>query len=154
MNYSLDELDYAVIRCCLLDKIDFDLIKEYTWYIDRGYLKGNKGGYEGQYLHNIVAERMGLDLSNDVDHCDNHTSNNKRNNLRSATRSQNQANVKRQKNNTSGFKGVSAFGGKWKAQIGVNYEHIYLGLFDSPEEAHVAYCEAAKEHFGEFANAV
>ena len=27
----------------------------------------------------------------------------------------------------------------------------YLGTYDTPEEAHEAYCKAAKEHFGEYA---
>lgn len=29
---------------------------------------------------------------------------------------------------------------------------IHLGLFESPSEAHLAYCEAAKKLHGEFAN--
>jgi hypothetical protein len=42
-------------------------------------------------------------------------------------------------------------GKKWIAQIGHNKQHFFLGSFDTPEQAHAAYCEAAREHFGEFA---
>lgn len=74
--------------------------------------------------------------------------------LRIVTPSQNAANSKTRSNNKSGFKGVSFHKrtGRWISFIRSNSKHLYLGLFDTPEEAHAAYMEAAKEHFGEFAS--
>jgi hypothetical protein len=57
------------------------------------------------------------------------------------------------KNNTSGFKGVTWHNVnlQWQARIAVGGKRKSLGYFNTPEEAHKAYCKAAKAHFGEFA---
>lgn len=86
-----------------------------------------------------------------VDHENRNRDDNAWRNLRDATRSQNQANRPAQANNTSGFKGVAFHkgAGRWRATLGKRH----LGLFDSPEQAHAAYAEAARGAFGEFARA-
>jgi hypothetical protein len=73
-----------------------------------------------------------------------------------ATDAQNRGNLSKRVNNTSGFKGVTYCDEagrrrRWQAQITVNYKLLHLGRFFTREEAHAAYCRAAKEHFGEFA---
>lgn len=90
----------------------------------------------------------------DVDHYDKNRSNNAIKNLREATESQNIANSKVRKDNTSGYKGVYFYKAskKWKAQIQANKIKIHLGYFNTPQEAHAAYCKAAQELFGEFAS--
>ena len=89
----------------------------------------------------------------EIDHINGDPKDNRWSNLRAATPKQNQANKRRQKNNTSGFKGVSwdKDAQNWRADIRVEYRHLALGYFNTPEEAHYAYCAAAKKHFGEFA---
>lgn len=74
-------------------------------------------------------------------------------NLRLANDSQNSCNSGKRPNNTSGYKGVTyhKIGKKWQAQIELNNNYIYLGLFSTAQEAHQAYCEAAIKHHGEFA---
>ena len=76
------------------------------------------------------------------------------NHLRIASNADNQHNVGLKQNNTSGYKGVSFNKklNKWVASIRSNLENHYLGYFATPEEAHLAYCEAAKRLHGEFAN--
>ena len=86
-----------------------------------------------------------------IDHKDTDRSNNRWKNLRLATQSQNLGNSKRPRNNMSGFKGVRRVNGRWHARIKVGYVEKHLGYFDTPEDAHAAYCAAAKQHFGEFA---
>jgi len=88
-----------------------------------------------------------------VDHRDGNSTNNRWSNLRRATPSQNTANSRRSRLNTSGYKGVSWYrrSGRWLAVIGKHGRLIYLGLFDTPEAAHAAYVEAARKLFGEFA---
>lgn len=74
--------------------------------------------------------------------------------LRPASYSQNRVNSKTRSDNKSGFKGVclKKSSGKWGAQIMTDGKMAFLGYFSTPEEAHAAYCEAAKKYHGEFAN--
>lgn len=88
-----------------------------------------------------------------IDHINGDTGDNRLANLRLATGSQNHANSRRARNNTSGFKGVSRFRDKWRANVTKDNRKIFLGLFDAPEAAHAAYCAAAQELHGEFARA-
>lgn len=87
-----------------------------------------------------------------IDHIDNNKQNNAISNLRLATQSQNGANRCAPKTNRSGFKGVhwSNHTRKWRAQITVRGRGQNLGDFETPEEAHLAYVEAAKSSFGEY----
>jgi hypothetical protein len=87
-----------------------------------------------------------------VDHIDNNKSNNSVDNLRLATHSQNQCNAFKPKNNTSGVKGVSKAGNKWKAEIMIDKKSLYLGTFNYIEEAAAALTEVRKKYHGEFAN--
>lgn len=88
-----------------------------------------------------------------IDHRDGNPANNCWNNLRRATYSENNANRALQRNNRSGFKGVSLRGGKWRARIRKNGRLHALGAFATPEAAHAAYVAAAHRLFGEFARA-
>jgi hypothetical protein len=89
----------------------------------------------------------------DLDHKDCDPSNNRFDNLRPATFSQNQRNQPTPRNNTSGFKGVTFHKqrGRWRAQIKHKGKVKHLGLFDTPQEAHQAYCKAATEIDPQFA---
>ena len=91
----------------------------------------------------------------EIDHIDGNPSNNAIANLRLATSSQQKQNKRVQSNNRSGLKGAFYHacrkGKKWRSQIKVGDKLIFLGYFHTPEEAHAAYCEAAREYFGEFA---
>lgn len=91
-----------------------------------------------------------------VDHWDGNKSNNAWKNLRQASRIQNAANSKLHKDNLLRLKGVSrnTRDGRTKpyfARIKLNGSVVHLGSFAAPEEAHRAYCEAAKAAHGDFA---
>ena len=89
-----------------------------------------------------------------IDHINCDKSDNRFVNLREATNGQNRANTKT--NNPHGLKGVrylpwiSAGKRCWQASIRHNKKSIYLGCFHTKEEAHFAYCAAARDLHGEF----
>jgi hypothetical protein len=87
----------------------------------------------------------------EIDHVNGVKADNRLLNLREATSLENKRNRKRCRRNTSGFKGVSAIGRKWRAKIRTDEGRIYLGRFDTPEEAYAARCAAAQQYHGEFA---
>lgn len=81
----------------------------------------------------------------ELDHKDGDGLNNRPWNLREATSSQNKA------NRNIVAKGYHRHGRGYKARIKVDEQMIYLGIFDTEEEAHAVYIQASKVYFGEFA---
>lgn len=94
-------------------------------------------------------------LDSQIDHIDGNRANNRFANLRKATNAQNQCNRKPRTEGLSGYKGVTwkKDRGRWQARITVDSKVYYLGYFDTPELAHMAYAKAAAELHGEFARA-
>lgn len=92
----------------------------------------------------------GLWPTGEVDHRDSDGLNNSWGNLRHGTKSQNQANARIRKDNSTGFKGVSAKGSKFISRIQADNQRIFIGCFDTPEAAHAAYVEKSISIFGEF----
>lgn len=89
-----------------------------------------------------------------IDHIDGNKSNNIISNLRLASNAENMQNGKIRANNTTGYKGV-CFNKKLKkyqANICKDRKQTHLGLFETAEEAHAAYCEAAKKLHGLYYN--
>ena len=88
----------------------------------------------------------------EVDHIDRDRQNNRWDNLRLATVSQNRMNCA-VKSRSGLPKGVKHNKGRFGARIVVDKVDHWLGTFDTPEEAHQAYCSAAADLHGEFAAA-
>ena len=90
-----------------------------------------------------------------IDHINGNKGDNRLVNLREATPTQNHANKRRMKNNTSGFKGVCFDKTRklWMASFCADYKQKNLGRFTTPEAAHEAYMAAARKYHGEFARA-
>ena len=87
-----------------------------------------------------------------VDHINGDKLDNRLENLRYATHSENTANRKKC-NSETGYKGVSmTHNGKYKSSICHQGKSYYLGVFDTPKEAHDAYCKKGKELHKEFHN--
>jgi hypothetical protein len=112
-----------------------------------GYIEVRIDGqsYRGHRLAWMLM--TGQPWPKEIDHINCDASDNRWSNLRAATRSQNNANRKTYAK--SGFKGVVKHvdGKKWCAFISGEY----LGIYETPEQAHAAYREIAKQRFGDFA---
>jgi hypothetical protein len=166
MNYRAD-----ITAERLRELLEYDpLTGEFRWLIApqgihvgdvAGTTKGISGGYRiisvagtryrahrlaWLYVHSRFPDQ-------EIDHIDHNPANNALSNLREATGSQNCANARRARNNTSGFKGVTWDKQllKWRARIIVKGRGYRLGSFESAEAAHAAYMAAAIKHSGEFA---
>jgi hypothetical protein len=89
-----------------------------------------------------------------IDHINGIKHDNRWSNLREATNMQNQYNTKIQKSNTSGFKGVhkKTSTGKWVARITIEGKRIYLGEFNTPQEANESCIAIRKYTHKEFYN--
>jgi len=88
-----------------------------------------------------------------VSYIDKNKNNTRIENLRAATPSQVHCYRGKRKNNTSGYKGVCLYKktGKYIAKIKKLGKCYHLGTFNTPQEAHKAYCKAVKKLHGEFA---
>lgn len=88
-----------------------------------------------------------------LDHINNHRSDNRICNLRECSQTQNKANSGIQKNNKTGYKGVSwcRTRKKYLSQIRKDKKTIHIGYFDNKTVAAESYNKRAIELFGEFA---
>lgn len=119
-------------------------------YFKRNAPKGVRGSV---MLHRIIAERMGLDVSNGalVDHINGDSADNRRENLRVVTRAQNALNVARPpRTNTSGYLGVSfdRSRGRWESYVWLDNVKKHLGRYDTAEAANAARLKAEAEFHG------
>ena len=89
-----------------------------------------------------------------VDHIDHDRKNNRIFNLRYATNQENSRNSSIQKNNTSGYIGVTynKQKQKYRARYSLNCKLKHIGYYQTALEASEAYQAKIKVHYGEFAN--
>ena len=142
----------------IIDIEDIDLVKDFYWqaalnktinsfYAQRGAKYGDSENF-GRQMHRIIMQApKGLV----VDHINHNTLDNRRCNLRLATSSENTTNRRTSKNTKSGLKGAYSARNKWYSRIVADGKDVYLGMFETAEDAHEAYCKAALELHGEFA---
>lgn len=98
------------------------------------------GGIKKELTHWIWFYQTGQFPTQVIDHIDGNKQNNKWENLRQVSQAINLSNKHYpQTNNKSGYLGVSAHQGKYKARLKINGKQITLWPFTTPEAAHEAY---------------
>ena len=103
------------------------------------------------YTSRIIWKLVTGEEPPEVDHANEDGTDERLENLRPASRGQNGWN--RSTWRTNGIpKGAYRKRGRWTSRIAANGILHNLGMFDTAEEAHAAYCEAARRLHGEFAN--
>jgi len=134
-----------------IDFSDLELVRKYQWFQSgyEGYITAKKG-QKKILLHRLLMSASALDI---VDHISGDIFDNRRSNLRLCNKQQNKRNEKIRKDNKSGYKGVTWHREckKYMASIRANGRTQYLGVFYTSVEAAIAYDNAAKKIFGEFA---
>lgn len=145
-------------KVALVDDEDFLRINQFKWharwheqtqsYYAQRMTSRKLGKQRSIQMHREV---LGASVGVQVDHINCDTLDNRRSNLRLATNAQNVMNSGVRCDNKSGFKGVTKDRDRWSARITLSGKTMRLGSFRTPEEAHAAYCAAAKALHGEFA---
>jgi hypothetical protein len=133
----------------LISTVDLDMVLERSWCInDKGYVISTSPTHA--YLHNYI---LGTDTSKYYgDHINHDRLDNRRENLRIVTPSQNRMNSGVRKDTPFGVVGVFKSGDRYGARISKNHKTIFLGYFDTVEEATKCRLAAEKEYFGEYNN--
>jgi hypothetical protein len=151
---SMKEIELTRGKVAIVDDDEYAHLSRLKWT----YLFRKTGGYaahywrEGDCVHSVRMHRlvMGAMDGEQVDHINGNGLDNRKANLRLCTHTENTRN--RRVSNGRRYKGVKPSGGKWCAHISVDKKHIWLGTFETEDDAARAYNKAAKKHFGAFAN--
>ncbi len=140
----------------IVDIEDFERIDKYNWYAKWYKSSGSFYAARNEYARGkqktvlMHREIMRAPVGVEVDHRFHDTLDNRKGKLRLAGHTGNTQNARKRKDNTTGFKGVYPCGRKYRAQITSDGKQIYIGSFNSPEEAAIAYANKARELHGEF----
>jgi len=132
-----------------IDSEDYEKIKGIEWHCaddgkGRLSIRSSGIGILSRFLLGVTDSNVFVGF------VDGNSLNCRRSNLQIMTKQQLQAKRKMQKN-TSGYRGVRKRREKWIALIYVNQREVYLGTFESREDAAKAYNRAASKYFGKFA---
>ena len=148
-------------QVALVDDEDYERVMEMSWHACRDsknnvwYAKHTQSvgikKWKTIQLHKFILRLTGKQR---IDHKNGDGLDNQKENLRPCTPSLNGANRKVGVH-SSPYKGVDfdSFSGskKWRSQIMVNQKKMFLGRFETPEQAARIYDEAAIRHYGDFA---
>jgi len=100
-------------------------------------------------MHSVV---VGEQFGRVIDHVNHDTLDNRIRNLRIASHQQNSGNMRPRSGCSSRFKGVAQReNGRWRAYVNAGGMRRNIGTFDSEIDAAMAYDDAARDVFGEFA---
>jgi hypothetical protein len=150
-------------KFAIVDDNDFEYLSQWKW----SYLSCSNGGYarrviyvgkiDGKNKQECILMHRVINNTPDgfqTDHINENKLDNRRENLRTATCSQNQMNKGKQKNNTSGTRGIGWHKSvkAWAANIGIGGKSTHIGYFNTKKDAEIAYKNVAQFLYGEFAS--
>ena len=135
-----------VKRGILVSPEDEYLLHKYLFWVDAytGYCSTMIGG-KSIRLHRLIMPEATI-----VDHANRVGQDNRRENLRSVSHTQSMQNRGKNTINQSGYKGVTKDKKRWAARIVVNKLKLYIGSYETSEQAAKAYDEAALKYFGKY----
>lgn len=131
----------------IIDKHNLPKIEGYTWYMFcEGCMCKRKEDGKKIFLHRLL-----LNVPDDkvIDHINGNRLDNREKNLRICSQKENSRNRKYKSSRV--YPGVKLVpSGRYQVSIGVDYKGIYLGTFDTVEEAIKIKKEAEEKYFGDF----
>lgn len=156
----LKDKDTHEIGRTKIDKEDYDKLKNYKIYMRHQGSKqyavmSEKGTNKKYFVHRFLLELKNEKFSIDkvVDHINGDSLDNRRANLRVCSQYENSKNS-RKKGKVVGVKLIKNYNGtnkfKWMSSICHNYKTIYLGYYDTKEEALLSRIKKEKELCGEY----
>ena len=134
----------------IVSECDWTTLKGFTWYNYKGmfYCANEEHIWWGQNvrgkpLHWFVAKLMGFEVFEgfEVNYINHNKLDNRQPNLMVKSKKMDLDNIHQYKKYDSGYIGVNLDieNGKWMAHIRVDGESIYLGSYNTPEEASEVY---------------
>lgn len=138
----------------IVDPMYYDMVNKLSWFIDgRGYVVTDTNRRKDRKLIKLHRSIMNARKNEAVDHINRDRLDNRIKNLRICTIGQNNCNRGKQKNNTSGYKGVTwdKKNKKWQASIQWLGKAHKVGRYKTAKQASLAYNKMAKIIHGEFA---
>ena len=141
-------------KVVLIDDADKEIYEENKFYINK-----NSKGYESVRIYKGKNAKKQFatvlfgeyDKKLEIDHINGNRLDNRRSNLRLCTHAENMRNIRIQKNNTSGYKGVSYYTKikKWVASCEINGKR-YKKQFNDKNDAARFYNEMSIKFYGEY----
>lgn len=128
----------------IVDEDVYEWASQNKWTNHHGYAS-RKRNNKHEKLHRLIMNPKNNQV---VDHINGNTLDNRRCNLRICTQKENARNRKPNTNKTVKSKGVDfqKRSETYRARIRVNYVHIYLGDFQTEQEAAEAYRQASEKY--------
>ena len=143
-------------KYALVDNEDYEWLNKWKWFYASKHGAQRSAYKLGEKPLTIRMHRqiMGCPKGKSIDHINHNPLDNRRINLRAVSGRENIINTLkfRSRKFTSKYKGVWREHNRWRAAIRVNYKLISLGSFPLEKQAALAYNEAAKIHFKQFAS--
>ena len=152
----MKEIELTQGQAAIVDDEDYEYLSQWKWFaaFDPSTKTYRAVRTDSKIKKTILMHRVVMRVSDPsffVDHKNHNTLDNTKENLRVCSNSENIANSRIAKNNTTGYKGISFKKGKYEVRIIKNGKYYYLGRFQNLMEAASIYDKKAKELFGEFA---
>lgn len=149
----MKEIQLTKGKVAVVDNEDFEFLNKFKWCLNGRYAARSTKLSDGSKGHILMHRLILLSRHGEsTDHKNENKLDNRRSNIRRCTQTENNRNVSRRKDNTSGYKGVHRSRNLWGTQISHNGVLLFLGRYKCKHEAAKAYNRAALKYHGEFAN--
>jgi hypothetical protein len=152
----MKEIQLTQGKVALVDDEDYERCMQYKWcavYSHRDTYYAKRALPLTRVMQPLASFIMCVSKGVIIDHIDNDGLNAQKHNLRVATQTENKRNARKRANTSSQYKGVSwsKRNKKWRAYVRYKHTQIYLGYFVNEIDAALAYDDAARKYYGEFA---